>query len=43
MENCEIIANVKIRKSIISSHSKINESQNEEKILLLGEGTNIEI
>ena len=43
MENCEITTDVKIRNSIISSNSKISRAENEEKVLLLGEGTNIKI
>jgi glucose-1-phosphate thymidylyltransferase len=43
MENCEIRTNVKIKNSIISSNSRISQAQNEEKILLLGEGTSIRI
>jgi len=43
MENCEIISDVKIKNSIISSNSKINQANNESKVLLLGEGTNIKI
>ncbi len=43
MDNCEIIADVKIRNSIISANSKISKADNEEKVLLLGEGTNIKI
>jgi len=43
MENCEINNNTKIRNSIISANSKISEAENEEKVLLLGEGTNIKI
>jgi len=43
MENCEIMTNIKIRNSIISANSKINRAENEEKVLLLGEGTNIKI
>jgi len=43
MENCEILTNVKIKNSIISSNSTISQAESEEKILLLGEGTNIKI
>ena len=43
MENCEIMTDVKIKNSIISANSKIYRAENEEKILLLGEGTNIKI
>ena len=43
MENCEIITNKKIKDSIISSNSKIHESNVEYSLLLLGEGTNIKI
>ena len=43
MENCEIVSDVKIKNSIISSNSKINQASNEDKVLLLGEGTNIQI
>ena len=43
MGNCEIDCNVKIRNSIISTNSKIIQSDkiNDEKIFLLGEGTKI--
>ncbi len=43
MQNCEIDCNVKIRNSIISTNSKITQSDNtnDEKIFLLGEGTKI--
>jgi len=43
MSNCEIDCHIKIRKSIISYNSKIisHEKHNNEKIFLLGEGTNI--
>jgi glucose-1-phosphate thymidylyltransferase len=43
MENCEIMTQIKIKNSIISSNSKINQTVNNEKELLLGEGTNIKI
>jgi len=43
MENCEIMTNVKIKNSIISSNSRIYQAENEEKELLLGEGTSIKI
>jgi glucose-1-phosphate thymidylyltransferase len=43
MENCEIMTYLKIRNSIISSNSKIYRAEDEEKVLLLGEGTNIKI
>jgi glucose-1-phosphate thymidylyltransferase len=43
MENCEIMNHIKIKNSIISSNSKISQAENEEKVLLLGEGTNIKI
>jgi glucose-1-phosphate thymidylyltransferase len=43
MESCEIMSNIKIRNSIISANSKIYKAENEERILLLGEGTNIKI
>ena len=43
MENCEILSNIKINNSIISANSKIITAKGEEKILLLGEGTNLEI
>jgi glucose-1-phosphate thymidylyltransferase len=42
MEKCEIMANVKIKNSIISSNSKISQTGNDEKELLLGEGTKID-
>jgi glucose-1-phosphate thymidylyltransferase len=43
MENCEIMTDVKLRNSIISANSKIYRAENDEKVLLLGEGTNIKI
>ena len=43
MENCEIMTDVKIKNSIISSNSRIYQAKNEEKQLLLGEGTSIKI
>jgi len=43
MENCEIMIDIKIKNSIISANSKIYPAENEEKIFLLGEGTNIKI
>ena len=43
MENCEIMTDVKIKNSIISSNSRIFQAENEEKELLLGEGTSIKI
>jgi glucose-1-phosphate thymidylyltransferase len=43
MEKCEIISNKKIKNSIISSNSKIHDSTDDCKVLLLGEGTNIKI
>ena len=43
MEDCEIMIDMKIRNSIISANSKIYRAENEEKVLLLGEGTNIKI
>ena len=43
MENCEIMTNIKIKNSIISANSKIYKAENDEKVLLLGEGTNVKI
>ena len=43
MENCTISNNLKINSSIISTNSKISKAVGDEKILLLGEGTNIQI
>jgi len=43
MNDCQIKSTRKIRKSIISNNSKINEAQSDNKMFLLGEGTNIEI
>jgi glucose-1-phosphate thymidylyltransferase len=43
MNDCSIDSIRKIKNSIISTNSKINEAQSDEKRLLLGEGTNIEI
>ena len=41
MSNCYINNRIKIRKSIISSNSKIQNNLKDEKIFLLGEGTQI--
>ena len=43
MPNCVITGKIKIRNSIIASNSriKINEKNNDEKVLLLGEGTQV--
>lgn len=41
MSNCVIEGSLKIRNSIIGSNSKIFQKQNDEKSLLLGEGTQI--
>ena len=45
LPNCKIDCEIKIKNSIISSNSKIskNTSSNDEKILLLGEGTKINL
>tara|TARA_Y100001936_G_scaffold221896_1_gene237284 strand:- start:1676 stop:2731 length:1056 start_codon:yes stop_codon:yes gene_type:complete len=44
MENCVIDSNMKIRNSIIASNSSITvDDDNEEKVLLLGEGTKISL
>ncbi len=44
MENCVIDSNMKIRDSIIASNSSITtDSNNDEKVLLLGEGTKISL
>ena len=43
MSNCIISSKSKIRNSIISSNSEIIESDEKEKIFLLGEGTKIKI
>ncbi|MBL4818609.1 MAG: glucose-1-phosphate thymidylyltransferase [Deltaproteobacteria bacterium] len=43
MSDCIISCKLKIRKSIISSNANITESDEEEKIFLLGEGTKIKI
>ncbi|QLH05771.1 glucose-1-phosphate thymidylyltransferase [Nitrosopumilus ureiphilus] len=45
MSDCIIDCNIKIKNSIISSNSKISkiESNNEEKVFLLGEGTKINL
>ena len=42
MENCKIEGNLSIKDSIIARNSTINSKNNEEKIFLLGEGTQIE-
>ena len=41
MEDCVIDCEVKIKNSIIASNAKILAKENEENILLLGEGTKI--
>lgn len=41
MENCIIDCVIKIKNSIIASNSKILSKENEENVLLLGEGTKI--
>ena len=44
MENCLIDSNMKIRNSILASNSSITLDENDdEKILLLGEGTKISL
>ena len=44
MENCVIDSNMKIRNSILASNSSITiDGKNDEKILLLGEGTKISL
>jgi hypothetical protein len=44
MENCIIDSNMKIRNSILASNSSITiDAKNNEKILLLGEGTKISL
>jgi len=43
MGSCEIMTDIKIRNSIISANSKIYKAENEERVLLLGEGTNLKI
>ena len=44
MENCIIDSNMKIRNSILASNSSIRlDAENDEKILLLGEGTKISL
>jgi glucose-1-phosphate thymidylyltransferase len=44
MENCTIDSNMKIRNSIIASNSSITtDADNNEKVLLLGEGTKISL
>ena len=44
MENCLIDSNMKIRKSILASNSTITlDDNNDEKVLLLGEGTKISL
>ena len=43
MKNCYVDSKIKIRNSILASNSKITiDEENDEKILLLGEGTKIE-
>ena len=44
MENCLIDSNMKIRNSILASNSTITlDNNNDEKVLLLGEGTKISL
>jgi len=44
MENCEIDSNMKIRNSILASNSSITiDATDDEKVLLLGEGTKISL
>ena len=44
MENCVIDSNMKIRNSILASNSSITiDNENDEKVLLLGEGTKISL
>ena len=44
MENCIIDSNMKIRNSILASNSSITiDNENDEKVLLLGEGTKISL
>jgi NDP-sugar pyrophosphorylase family protein len=41
MENCKIEGKLTIKNSIIAKNSRINSKNNNEKIFLLGEGTQI--
>ncbi len=43
MENCLIDSNMKIRNSILASNSSITINTDDEKVLLLGEGTKISL
>ena len=43
MENCIIDSNLKIRNSILASNSSITINTDDEKVLLLGEGTKISL
>jgi len=43
MENCTIDSNIKIKDSILASNSSITLNNNNEKVLLLGEGTKISL
>tara|TARA_Y100001936_G_scaffold86195_1_gene84483 strand:+ start:28840 stop:29901 length:1062 start_codon:yes stop_codon:yes gene_type:complete len=43
MENCVIDSNMKIRNSILASNSSITINTDDEKVLLLGEGTKISL
>jgi glucose-1-phosphate thymidylyltransferase len=43
MSGCKIRAEIKIKNSIIAFNSEINESDSEDKVFLLGEGTKISL
>ena len=44
MENCTIDSDIKIKDSILASNSSITlDNNNNEKVLLLGEGTKISL
>ena len=43
MENCVIDSDMKIRNSILASNSSITINTDDEKVLLLGEGTKISL
>lgn len=43
MSGCKIRARIKIKNSIIAFNSEINESDSEDKVFLLGEGTKISL
>ena len=43
MNGCKIKSEIKIKNSIIAFNSEIEQSDSEEKVFLLGEGTKISV